>query len=1035
MSPASPSTELDLPLSWTPSPTTILSILLTLIILFLDDFRTFLAPKSADPVFYDVTLVIFVLFALELIVCSIVKDNYFLQFFFWLDLLAAFSLVPDIPYMWDPILGVDSTADPSNPLSLSAAVQASSRASPANRAIKFVRLIRLVRIAKLFELCAKTRGGSLTAAGGGVGVAGIRKGHSAVGQHLSEQTTRKVVLLVLLMLFGIPLLQPVPSQQAEEYSLRELSMLSSSATLSSAEWSNEVNFTLSYYPSILYLNVSPPAQPTPSTYTLEYIDPSLSQYRVSELLSVSFNNVLALFSQREQSRLTGEYNIVTTLVVLVLLAVGAVLFNRNNHRMVIVPIERMMATIVALQQNPLAKASLASAQAGGIATATSDKQNGNNNNNGTGSGNISKKNSQLNLNNPDDPTANTTNQPATSPLAHTNSHQPLTAAPHLRHGSTVAATAASSSDTHNETGMLERTLEKLTGLLQVGFGEAGSKMIQKCMQLNAEGDLDPLVDGTKMHAIFGFCDIRRFTDATECLKEDVMMYVNEIAAIVHSQVAACDGNPNKNIGDAFLLVWRLPQELETEDIVELQRMISKQGAGGSDSARASPSHTTSSHPNEWVTPRAGGGVRSRAATSAVDEGRERLDSATESVASTGDKPMEGTKPHSLIRSNTFRQGKPSILRHLTGSGFPFSPASSGAQSPSRGNFDLKEALAFLPARHLTPQLRASVSTLADKALVSFIRVIVEINASDELKRYKLNPRIKAAFDDFQVELGFGLHVGWAIEGPIGSRYKIDASYLSPHVNLAETLEGTTKVYGVPLLLSGEMYALLSPFVRAFCRRLDCVKVSGREMPITLYTFDIQQKGMDAVCRGEQLLFGTVAIPLGALDEVKEERRERDDSFTAITAASNQPVVPAKLSLSSATTHPTGRHSTASFSTSTTLPTTSSATLPPPSAYSSQLRHQFTINPPTPLAPHHYVRSSLLPVLQQHVPAEFYDWHSAGVELYLGGQWGLARRYMERAQELMSGVCEHGDEPTRVVLAYMKEFNFVAPDTWAGFRTV
>ena len=1008
-------------------PVTVLSIAITLVILFLDDFRTCLAPKSADPVFYHLTLAIFVLFAVELAVCSVTKDNYFMQFFFWLDLLAAFSLVPDIPYMWDPILGVDSTADPSNPLSLSAAVQASSRASPANRAIKFVRLIRLVRIAKLFELCAKTRGGALTMAhggGGGAGaVAGMRKGHSAVGQHLSEQTTRKVVLLVLLMLFGIPLLQPTPSQQAEEYSLRELSMLSASPTLTSAEWSNEVNFTLSYYPSILYLNVSPPAQPPSSpsatTYTLEYIDPSLSQYRVSELLSVSYNNVLALFSQREQSRLTGEYNIVTTLVVLVLLAVGAVLFNRNNHRMVIVPIERMMATIVALQQNPLAKASLASAQAGGIATATSDKPNGGG---GTGSvggsGTVSKKNSQLNLN-ADDGGHSSTGGFSTTQLAHNT--QQLTSAPHNRHGSTVPATASTSSDTHNETGMLERTLEKLTGLLQVGFGEAGSKMIQKCMQLNAEGDLDPLVDGTKMHAIFGFCDIRRFTDATECLKEDVMMYVNEIAAIVHSQVAACDGNPNKNIGDAFLLVWRLPQELETEDIVELQRMISKQGVGsGADSTRSSPSHTVTSHPNDWVTPKAGG-VRSRAATSVVEEGRERAESATESVASTGDRPSDAVKPQSLIHSTTHRQqNKPSILRHLTGNGFPFSPAGPGAQSPSRGAFDLKEALSMLPARHLTPQLRASVSTLADKALVSFIRVIVEINASDELKRYKLNPRIKAAFDDFQVELGFGLHVGWAIEGPIGSRYKIDASYLSPHVNLAETLEGTTKVYGVPLLLSGEMYALLSPFVRAFCRRLDCVKVSGREMPITLYTFDMQQKGMDAVCRGEQLQAGIASSALGALDEVKEERRERDDSFVTITATSAHSAAP-KLSLSTVS--------------STGAMPSSSPTLSAPSNYASSLRSQFTISSPQPLAPHHYVRSSLLPVLQQHIPLDFFDWHAAGVESYISGQWSLARRYLERAQDIMLSASDNGDEPTRVVLAYMKEANYVAPDTWAGFRAV
>jgi hypothetical protein len=30
-----------------------------------------------------------------------------------------------------------------------------------------------------------------------------------------------------------------------------------------------------------------------------------------------------------------------------------------------------------------------------------------------------------------------------------------------------------------------------------------------------------------------------------------------------------------------------------------------------------------------------------------------------------------------------------------------------------------------------------------------------------------------------VKLGFGMHVGWAIEGMIGSNFKADASYLSP----------------------------------------------------------------------------------------------------------------------------------------------------------------------------------------------------------------------------------------------------------------
>ena len=35
--------------------------------------------------------------------------------------------------------------------------------------------------------------------------------------------------------------------------------------------------------------------------------------------------------------------------------------------------------------------------------------------------------------------------------------------------------------------------------------------------------------------------------------------------------------------------------------------------------------------------------------------------------------------------------------------------------------------------------------------------------------------------NYRVRMGFGIHAGWAIEGAIGSEYKIDASYISPHV--------------------------------------------------------------------------------------------------------------------------------------------------------------------------------------------------------------------------------------------------------------
>jgi len=66
---------------------------------------------------------------------------------------------------------------------------------------------------------------------------------------------------------------------------------------------------------------------------------------------------------------------------------------------------------------------------------------------------------------------------------------------------------------------------------------------------------------------------------------------------------------------------------------------------------------------------------------------------------------------------------------------------------------------------------------------------------------------------YKVKMGFGLHLGWGIEGAIGifeslyslgSEFKIDASYLSPNVNMASRLEAATKQYGVPLLISSAL---------------------------------------------------------------------------------------------------------------------------------------------------------------------------------------------------------------------------------------
>jgi len=50
-----------------------------------------------------------------------------------------------------------------------------------------------------------------------------------------------------------------------------------------------------------------------------------------------------------------------------------------------------------------------------------------------------------------------------------------------------------------------------------------------------------------------------------------MEFVNSIAKIVHMEVALHGGSANKNIGDAFLLVWKFDPDCSLRDVAYLSK--------------------------------------------------------------------------------------------------------------------------------------------------------------------------------------------------------------------------------------------------------------------------------------------------------------------------------------------------------------------------------------------------------------------------------------------------------------------------------
>lgn len=96
--------------------------------------------------------------------------------------------------------------------------------------------------------------------------------------------------------------------------------------------------------------------------------------------------------------------------------------------------------------------------------------------------------------------------------------------------------------------------------------------------------------------------------------------------------------------------------------------------------------------------------------------------------------------------------------------------------------------------------------LSDKALVGFLKVIVGINRDVQLLAYRNDERLSTSSGkNFQLRMGFGLHAGWAIEGAVGSLQKVDATYLSPHVNMAARMDAATRQFGVSILVTNSFF--------------------------------------------------------------------------------------------------------------------------------------------------------------------------------------------------------------------------------------
>jgi len=310
-----------------------------------------------------------------------------------------------------------------------------------------------------------------------------------------------------------------------------------------------------------------------------------------------------------------------------------------------------------------------------------------------------------------------------------------------------------------ETEQLISAIGKITDLLRKCWGVAGAGIISTNLARTQDGKtvvFNPTVAGKRVYALFGFAGINEFGHLLRNLDQDVMVLINDIAKIVHEEVyrwgLGDSGQCNKNLGAAFLMVYRIGDFKEVE---------------------------------------------------------EKKARATEVIFTSSEEKSKKTSQAVKRRGRVARKKR----------------ASKGLDTLQ---------LASLPG----------IQAFTDRALLGMLKSFAGIYRDRSLQKWTKDFRLGAGVDAFSLGLIFGMDAGWGVEGAVGSEYKIDATYLSPHVNMASRMMSACKQYDAKILLSQAVEKLLSSQARSKLRHLDTVTVKGSTLKQQIFTYDCRNVGVD-----------------------------------------------------------------------------------------------------------------------------------------------------------------------------------------------
>lgn len=176
--------------------------LFTIWSLFCNDIRILLTTKNADDAFSIITCIILGSFVLEFIYSCFYIKNYFLGFYFWLDVISLMSLVLDINWIY--LLLINSSATTVNAGKIKTNITKVSSALKVFRILRLTRVVRIMKLQKLKEnidevMEKKNMLKSLE---------NSKVSEMKISKKLNDLILRRVIVLVLSMILGIIVFNP-----------------------------------------------------------------------------------------------------------------------------------------------------------------------------------------------------------------------------------------------------------------------------------------------------------------------------------------------------------------------------------------------------------------------------------------------------------------------------------------------------------------------------------------------------------------------------------------------------------------------------------------------------------------------------------------------------------------------------------------------------------------------------------------------------------------------------------------------------------